>query len=119
MVPMPLITILCTPPLRRTAAKLAKFTSVLLLVGLFSAPFVRAQAISGDITGVVTDASKSVVVRAEVVATNQATGVVSTATTNAEGEFRLVNLPPGRYTVSATAQGFSKQVLKDYVVELN
>jgi hypothetical protein len=116
---MSLVTILCTPLLRRNAAKLAKITSVLLLMGLFSAPFIRAQAVSGDITGVVTDASKSVVVRAEIVATNMATGVVSTGTTNGQGEYRLVNLPPGKYTISATAPGFSKQVVTDYVVELN
>src|ERR1700738_2224239 len=116
---MPLKTNFCTPSFWRNAAKLAKFTGVLMLLGLFGASFIGAQAVSGDITGLVTDSSKSVVVRAEVTATNQATGVVSTATTNAVGEYRLVNLPPGHYTISATAQGFSKQVLKDYEVELN
>jgi len=78
-----------------------------------------AQAISGDITGVVTDVNNAVVVKADIVVKNEATGAEFTATTNAEGEFRVVNLPPGKYTISAVAQGFSKQVLREYVVELN
>jgi hypothetical protein len=78
-----------------------------------------AQAVSGDITGVVTDTSKAVVVNASVVATNVATGVSHKALTNAVGEYRLVDLPPGVYDLTVTSTGFSKSVLKGFEVELN
>jgi hypothetical protein len=85
----------------------------------FMAPVAHAQAISGDITGVVTDASKAVVVRANVVAKNVATGVSSAATTNGLGEYRLFNLQPGTYDITVSAPGFSRYVLRDFAVELN
>jgi hypothetical protein len=44
-----------------------------------------AQAVSGDITGVVTDVNKAVVVQADVVATNEATGVSYCAINNVLG----------------------------------
>jgi hypothetical protein len=78
-----------------------------------------AQAVSGDITGVVTDASKAMVTRANVVATNVATGIVYTAVTDGVGEYHLFNLPPGTYNISASAPGFSKSVLTGFAVELN
>lgn len=83
------------------------------------APAAHAQAISGDITGVVTDSSKAVLVKVNVVATNVATGVSYTALTNGVGEYRLVNLPPGTYNIVASAPGFAKSVLKNFQVELN
>jgi hypothetical protein len=85
----------------------------------FTVPVAHAQAISGDITGTVTDATKAVVVRATVVAKNVATGVTYTATTGGAGEYRLVNLPPGNYDVTGSAPGFSRYVLRDFAVELN
>src|ERR1700676_1900866 len=108
---------------------LTKRLSVALLLALtlgFGLPTVlvapraaMAQAVSGDITGSVTDSNKAVVVRAEVVATNVATGVVYTATTNGVGEYRLTNLPPGSYDIAVTAPGFNKSVTKGFAVELN
>ncbi len=79
----------------------------------------KAQAVSGDITGVVMDSNKAVIVRANVVATNVATGIAYTAATNGVGEYRLSNLPPGNYDISVSATGFSKSVTKGFAVELN
>jgi hypothetical protein len=78
-----------------------------------------AQAISGDVTGVVMDANKAVVVRADVAITNTETGVSYKTVTNGQGEYRISNLSPGRYDISVTAQGFGKAVIKDFVVQLN
>lgn len=79
----------------------------------------RAQAVSGDITGVVTDAAKAVVPKATIKATNESTGVAYAATSNSVGEYRLVNLPPGKYTLEVEAAGFSKSILQGFQVELN
>jgi Carboxypeptidase regulatory-like domain/TonB dependent receptor len=79
----------------------------------------QAQAISGDLVGTVTDASGAIVPNATVTATNAATNVESSTTSNGSGLYRLSNLLPGDYSVSATATGFNMFKLKDVPVHLN
>src|SRR5579862_7320419 len=86
------------------------------------APFearLRAQAISGDLVGRVTDASGAIIPNVSVTATNTATAVKTSALTNARGEYRISNLLPGNYDVSAGAAGFSTSQLKGVPVHLN
>ncbi|HTA67372.1 MAG TPA: TonB-dependent receptor [Bryobacteraceae bacterium] len=86
------------------------------------APFearLRAQAISGDLVGRVTDASGAIIPNVSVTATNTATDVKASASTNAGGEYRISNLLPGNYDVSAGAPGFSTFKLKGVPVQLN
>ncbi len=78
-----------------------------------------SQATSGDLIGTVQDKSGAVVPNATVVATNEATNVKTTATTNASGEYRLANLLPGSYSLNVTAKGFGASTVKGVVVELN
>jgi len=82
---------------------LLRFVTVLVVMTVVGLPiFLRAQAISGDLLGVVTDSSGAVVSNAQVVATNLGTGVKSTTKTNATGEYRFINLPVGHYSLEAT-----------------
>jgi Carboxypeptidase regulatory-like domain len=76
------------------------------------------QATSGDLVGTVTDKSGAVVAKASVEATNVATGVKSTTTTNSSGEYRINNLLPGMYQVTANAQNMAPSVVK-VPIELN
>jgi hypothetical protein len=108
--------------------KFIRLQSAVLALGLFmmagvianfSAPVAHAQAVSGDITGTVTDASKAVVVKATVVAKNVGTGITYTATTGGSGDYRITNLPPGTYDITASASGFGKTTLKNFAVQLN
>src|ERR1035438_10241897 len=78
-----------------------------------------AQANSGDLTGSVLDSSGAAIPNATVVATNDDTGVQSTTTTNAGGVYRFSNLPVGRYTVTASATGFTTDTLKNVDLTLN
>lgn len=100
------------------AAVLAIFMAAVVFI-VFAGPTVHAQAVSGNIVGLVTDSNKSVVVRAEVVATNEATGVAYQAVTNSIGEYQLSNLLPGKYTISVTSTGFSKSTVRGFEVSLN
>ena len=98
---------------------LHKFVTVLVVMTVVGLPiFLRAQAISGDLLGVVTDSSGAVVSNAQVVATNLGTGVKSTTKTNATGEYRFINLPVGHYSLEATTNGMSGGY-KDVQVQLN
>ena len=61
---------------------------------------------TGQIAGDVTDPTGAVLANAKVVAVNDA-GIRREVTSDAAGRYAFPLLPPGRYTVEITAQGFS------------
>lgn len=69
--------------------------------------------------GSVYDASGGAVPKAVLTATNTATDTKSSAVTNASGQYRFSNLPPGNYDVSAALAGFTTATLKNLAVQLN
>lgn len=69
-----------------------------------------AQIDRGAITGKVLDASGAVVPKANVTVTNKDTGVVLTTPVNETGEYQVLALIPGKYSVKATAPGFETAV---------
>jgi hypothetical protein len=64
------------------------------------------------LTGVVTDPTQAVVPDAKVTVTRVDTGQSREARTNAEGEYRIVLLPPGFYDVKVEKPGFLTQTKK-------
>src|SRR5260370_31326500 len=72
---------------------------------------------SGSIQGLVSDPSGAVIPGATVTATNVATGVKTTRPTTDAGYYVLSPLPPGEYTVSASAQGFQTLTQEHIVVD--
>src|SRR5579863_1207048 len=80
---------------------------------------VFAQTTSGDLTGLVTDASGAAIAGATVDALSQATGVKSTQTTSGAGTYHFANLPIGSYTITVTAKGFGAAQVKDLAIDLN
>jgi hypothetical protein len=91
----------------------------LVVAALLSLPvFMGAQAISGDLLGVVTDTSGAVVGNATIVATNLATGLKTTTKTNASGEYHFINLPVGHYSLEMTSTNLAGGY-KDVQVQLN
>jgi len=81
--------------------------SALVLCGcfLFTVP-ASAQKITGDISGTVTDTSGAVVRDAKITAVNMGTGETRSAMSSDAGFYRILELPPGNYKVTVTAQGF-------------
>jgi hypothetical protein len=77
------------------------------------------QANSGDLTGTIQDKSGAVVPNATITALNEATGIKTTTSTNANGVYRLGNLPVGTYTVTAAAKGFATSSVKAVTVVLS
>src|SRR6266567_3524243 len=65
-----------------------------------------AQAPSASLSGKVTDQTGAVIPQATVTVTG-GDGKQTSATTNQAGAFTIHGLPPGTYTVAATAQGFA------------
>ena len=62
----------------------------------------------GSFFGTVTDATGAVVPSAEVTVTNTGTGFTRTVKTSNEGNFDILALPIGSYSVSVSAKGFKK-----------
>ncbi len=89
--------------------------SALAIVFLFSAA--GAQVTTSTVTGRVVDGQGNVVPGAKVTVTSITTGAERTTVTGSDGEYIVPNLQPGRYSVSAEAQTFSRALIEN--VELN
>jgi hypothetical protein len=68
----------------------------------------QTQATTGQIAGRVLDASGATLAGASVKAKSADTGFEQSATANEDGNFKLVQLPPGKYVITAEASGFSE-----------
>ena len=75
-------------------ARMSAFLFVLILVAGPSPAFAQGQG-NGVFTGTIAD-SDGVIPGAAVTATDPATGLVRSATSNEQGVFRVLSLPPGR-----------------------
>jgi len=84
-----------------------------ILVAVLSLAASLAQAQQASIIGTTTDETKALLPGVTVTATDQATGRQNTAVTDERGEYRLLNLPPGKYTVQAELTGFQTVILRD------
>ncbi len=104
---------------------LQKFLAAGSLLAVFTAlsmiypPSAYAQATSGDVTGTVVDSSGAVVPNVSVSAGNESTGIRTSATTGADGAYRLANLPVGIYTLTASATGFAPMSVRNVAVQLS
>jgi len=88
----------------------------LLAICLLWATKIVAQSTFGTIIGTVTDPSGAVVTGAKVEALNQATGVTRSALTDGSGEYKLLNVEPGKYTITVIAAQFTVTRDEDVVV---
>jgi outer membrane receptor for ferrienterochelin and colicin len=73
----------------------------------------QTQITTGVIQGTVSDPSGALVPGASVEARNLDTNLVRSLVTSADGRFVFLSLPPGRYTVTVSLQGFATHVQED------
>ena len=78
-----------------------------------------AQTVTGTLQGIVNDSKGSVIAGADVVIRNMETGQERTLKANGDGFYIATFLPLGRYTVTATATGFSKTSQENIDITLN
>jgi hypothetical protein len=76
------------------------------------------SAATGDLYVVVKDPKGAAVTNATVSASDQVRAFERSATTNIDGEYRLLALPPGTYTVRVEAPGFARVEAKDQIVNI-
>ena len=82
-------------------------------------PVLRAQEITGGITGTVTDPSGAVIPKAKVTATDVQRGTTWPAETDSAGLYNFPRLPVGQYTVKVEAQGFATAVKPQFELQMN
>jgi hypothetical protein len=102
----------------KSTARVCMCAIALLVVSLFPLAHLRAQSTNGTIQGNVLDSSGAAVPNADIIVTNQDTGVVRTTTSTAEGGYNVPSLLPGKYTVEAKAQGFSPAQVKNVILNV-
>lgn len=92
----------------------------LMCVCLFAsgAPRLFAQVDQGAVTGVVTDTTGAAISNAKVSLTNTDTGFVQEQSTNSSGIYVFTAVKIGRYSVTATANGFGAVTRTNVVVQI-
>jgi hypothetical protein len=81
-------------------------------------PPLLAQEFRGSIGGTVTDPTGGALPGAKIKVTNEATGTVLEAQTNAEGRYVVPFLIPATYTVEVSAEGFKSTSQKGVVLQV-
>ena len=93
---------------------------LILFFAIFSLAVTQAIAQDpfGSVEGTINDQQGAIVQGATVTAKNVATNAARTAVTNANGQYRILQLQPGFYEISVTAANFKKSVLENIQVQV-
>jgi hypothetical protein len=78
-----------------------------------------AHAQNAQVVGTVKDQSGALVPGASVTARNQESGLQRTAVSDEAGNYRVLALPPGYYTLTTALQGFSSETRPDIVLVID
>src|SRR5579863_8127734 len=78
-----------------------------------------AQLSTASVNGVVRDPKGAVIPGATIVLSSVDTSVQRSSVSNGSGEYVFLNITPGSYTLSATAQGFNPQKVDAFVLAVS
>src|SRR5258708_5261951 len=99
---------MCDQRLSAATAVCSAAVALAILAMLVAVP-APAQVAGATLTGTITDPAGRVIPQAQIVITNEATGVATKLATNANGIYTAGNLLPGDYTISIAAPGFNTE----------
>ena len=89
----------------------------LLIALILGAPVTLKAQFTSVVEGRVSDPSDAPVPNAEVTVENPATGLKRVLRTSDIGYYRVASLPPGRFTLRVTAQGFETAVYDEVLLQ--
>jgi hypothetical protein len=101
----------------RSLTSAAKLFAIVIIVALSTLAF--AQSERAKIIGTVTDPQGAVIPGATVSVTNVATGLVTHATSDAQGQYQAPELPIGTYKIKVEHDGFKTTETAGYTLEIN
>jgi hypothetical protein len=99
--------------------RLAKVLGILVFSLLIPVSLGFGQSPTGGVNGTVTDPTGALVPGVRVTLTNQGTGIVAHAATNASGVYAFVNVAPGMYMLNAEKSGFRTASVAAFEVTVN
>ena len=102
--------------MRTVLLPIFRLLAVLAVVAFCSAPLFAQQTLGG-LTGVVADTSGALIPNATVTVIDENTSLTRSTKTNGSGEYLLVNLPIGSYTLTYSADGFEVQKSEHITVQ--
>ncbi|HLX41978.1 MAG TPA: carboxypeptidase-like regulatory domain-containing protein [Bryobacteraceae bacterium] len=85
---------------------------ILIAFQIFGAPV-------GSVSGTVKDSTGAVIPSVKLTLISTGTNATVNATTNPQGEFQFLNLPPSTYSLVAEAQGFKKTSVSSVLVQVD
>src|SRR5881394_3470155 len=91
----------------------SRLSTLLLSVWFVVSAHAQSQGNTGQVVGTVYDEKGAVVPNAKLQVRSAETGSVREALSNAEGQYRLVLLPPAHYEITVTAGGFAPAIASD------
>lgn len=94
-------------------------TTVLLFLLALLAKVSSGQATTGQVVGQVTDPSGAIIRGAVVTAVDENKGVSFVGKTDASGDYTVLSVPPGVYSVTAAAPGFAEQKFQHAVLAID
>jgi hypothetical protein len=86
--------------------------------GALLAAFASAQIDTGSIVGTVRDPSGAAIPKTTITAKNKATNETLSTVSNSSGQYQISAIRVGVYTVRASAQGFSAQVVNEVQIDV-
>jgi len=92
--------------------------ALLALTGLFAATLQAQNITTAQLNGTVRDKTGAVVPNVTVTIADASRGFSRTTTSDAQGNYQLLELPPGTYTVTASYTGFNTFVNKNVVLNI-
>ena len=94
-------------------------TQFALLAIIFGSTSAHAQVLYGSLTGTVTDSAGAVIPNAAVTVTNQGTGEIRATKSDPQGNYELLDVLPGAYTVSVQVPAFAGFTQQNIQMEVN
>lgn len=91
---------------------------VFFLLSLLGIARVSAQSPNGTISGLIVDPTGAIIVGADILLANDATGVQYSAETNGSGIYLVPNLLPGTYRLQVSKIGFKTLIKPDIILNV-
>lgn len=79
----------------------------------------RGQVSTASVNGVIRDQAGAVIPGATILLHSVETSVEHSSVSNNAGEYVILNITPGRYTIQTTARGFTPQKSDEFVLAVN
>jgi len=95
------------------AIRFAKLVLVIIAAASWVTVAMAQSAATGALAGTITDQSGAVIPHASVRVTNAGTGITRAADTDAGGFYKILSLPPGKYSTVVAATGFKSENFPD------